>query len=245
MLDQILAVAVVLLPTLFAVGIEVVSKEIKDHLYWRIAVLAFGVGLSALTWFQMSRAARNAAIEQENAIERTATKVSEQVAPKVAAETSSRVTETLNRDYGSVIRGLYQEIGEQATAGKRELALKFEPSVDLIYAGDQLQIWNRGSTNLALWGDKYDGERGDHSGPPFVISPASNRYLLTDKLKPYILGQLGQNGEAHVPFDLYISTADNQKYVMHGELWEIVKDGQITIHTQNHGFEKRDWSKQP
>ncbi len=42
--DQILAVAVVLLPTLFAVGVEVVSKEIKDHPYWRIVVLTFGVG---------------------------------------------------------------------------------------------------------------------------------------------------------------------------------------------------------
>jgi hypothetical protein len=58
MLDQILTVLVVILPTLFAVLLEAVSKEIKEHPYWRIGVLTFGIGLSALTWIQISRADR-------------------------------------------------------------------------------------------------------------------------------------------------------------------------------------------
>ena len=141
MVDQILAVSVVLLPTLFAVGIEVVSKEIKEHLNWRIAVLGFGVGLSVLTWFQMSRAANNARKDQEDAIKTTATKVSE--------------------------------------------------------------------------------------------------------LERNIREKLGQNNEDRVSFDLYLQSANGRKYIMHTTLWEIVKDGQITIHTQNNGYEERDWSKQP
>src|SRR5580700_154137 len=56
MFDQILTVLVVLLPTLFAVVLEAVNKEIKEHPYWKIGVLAFGIGLSALTWLQISRA---------------------------------------------------------------------------------------------------------------------------------------------------------------------------------------------
>lgn len=56
MLNQMLAVLVVILPTLFAVVLEAVSKEIKERPYWRIGVLAFGVGLSALTWLQIARA---------------------------------------------------------------------------------------------------------------------------------------------------------------------------------------------
>lgn len=55
-MDQIVTVSVVLLPTLFAVVIEMVSKEIKDRPKWRICVLLFGLGLSALTWTQISRA---------------------------------------------------------------------------------------------------------------------------------------------------------------------------------------------
>lgn len=80
---------------------------------------------------------------------------------------------------------------------------------------------------------------------PVVIGPTDHYYLLTDKLNASILSSIGRDGEARVPFDLYISTEDKQRYVMHAVLWEVVKDGQITIHTQSHGFEKRDWSKQP
>jgi arginine exporter protein ArgO len=74
--DQILAVAVVLLPTLFAVGIEGVSKEIKQHPYWRRIVFTFGIGLSVLTWFQMSRANKTATIDRQNAIVETSKRVS-------------------------------------------------------------------------------------------------------------------------------------------------------------------------
>jgi len=46
----------VILPTLFAVGIELVSKEIRKHPYWRVGVIAFGFSVSALTWLQIQRA---------------------------------------------------------------------------------------------------------------------------------------------------------------------------------------------
>jgi hypothetical protein len=54
--DRILTLVVVLLPTLFAVALEVVSKELRGSRFWRIAVLAFGVATSLLTWLQISRA---------------------------------------------------------------------------------------------------------------------------------------------------------------------------------------------
>lgn len=43
MSDRILEVVVVLLPTLFAVGIEVVSKDLRERRLWRVAVLVFGI----------------------------------------------------------------------------------------------------------------------------------------------------------------------------------------------------------
>jgi hypothetical protein len=246
MLDQILAAAVVLLPTLFAVGIELVSKEVKERPFWRVAVLVFGVGLSLLTWFQMSLAAEKAATDQENAIQKTAAEVSNQVAPRVAAETSSKVTESLNRDYGTLISSLYKEIGSLGGTqrqSEKDLALGNMASADIIYAGDRLQIWNRGRTNLYLWGLKYDDTPVDFEPRSYLIAPTDNYYLLTDKLTPFILLHLGQNGEARVPLDLYLKGADGTKYIMHNILWEIVKDGQITIHTQTQGFEREDWSK--
>jgi hypothetical protein len=57
-IDQVLTYLVVLLPTLFAVVLEVVNKEIKDKPRWRVGVFAFGVGLSVLTAIQISHADR-------------------------------------------------------------------------------------------------------------------------------------------------------------------------------------------
>src|SRR5216684_158795 len=124
MVDQILAVAVVLLPTLFAVGIEVVSKEIKAHPYWRIAVLAFGLGLSALTWFQMSQATKAANTERAKAIVETSEKVSAQVSESV----SKSVTKALSDQYTGTINSLQGQIGtlqaQLATQGKNVDAIK-------------------------------------------------------------------------------------------------------------------------
>ncbi|MGA2457337.1 MAG: hypothetical protein ABSF85_07205 [Terriglobales bacterium] len=247
--DLVLGWAVIVLPTLFAVGIEVVSKEIRDDKRWRWGVIVFGVILSGLTFWQQSRALKNAHRDQEDAIERTAQKVTKELAPEVAAETSAHVTRVLNREYGSVISDLYKQLGElggkiqgQSGLREKELALSYLVSADIIYAGDQLQIWNRGKTNIYLWGDKYDDDPRDIERPN-VIAPTDCYYLLTNKLNPHILAQLGQNGEAKVPLELYLTAADGKKYIMHSTLWEIVKDGKITIHTQTHGYEETDWSK--
>ncbi|MGB2677256.1 MAG: hypothetical protein WAN12_09255 [Candidatus Acidiferrum sp.] len=248
MLDQVLSWGVIFLPlaiSIIFIFVPARQEDERQRMKWRLWLVVFGVLFGALSWWQQSRALRNARKDQEEAIQRTVEMVSQKVVPRVAAETSGKVTDILNTQYGAVIGGLYKELGEQNAARKNELALNYAPSIDLIYAGEQLQVWNRGRTNIKLWGDKYDGETPDLGGPPFVISPATNRYLLTDRLRAAIQAKLGQNGEARVPFDVYISTADGQKYVMHGELWEIIKDGQITIHTQNHGFEKKDWSQRP
>lgn len=124
MLDQVLAAAVVLLPTLFAVGIEVVSKEIKEHPVWRIAVLAFGVGISVLTWFQISRAAAVANREREQAIVET----SERVSAKVSESVSKSVSKAVGEQYTQTINTLQQQIGtlqgKLETQGKNVEAIK-------------------------------------------------------------------------------------------------------------------------
>ncbi len=46
--DQLLSFAVVVLPTVFALSIEVVSKSVRENPYYRVAVVIFGLTLSAL-----------------------------------------------------------------------------------------------------------------------------------------------------------------------------------------------------
>jgi hypothetical protein len=242
--DIVLAWIVVIAPTLFALGLEVVDERVRKHRFWKYGVLAFGISLSALTFWQQYRAAKSAKADEETAIQHTAETVTRELAPKVAADTSSAVTSSLNKEYGMVIGNLYRQIGEMQTQQRsqvgltqRELALNYAVSVDLIYAGDQLQIWNRGKTNIYLWGNKYGDDKSDFASEPMTITPTNSYYLLTNALEAVIYKHLGQNGEAKVPFDLYLKSEDNKKYVMRTTLWEIVKDGKITIHTQTHGYE--------
>jgi hypothetical protein len=243
MFDIVLAWIVVIAPTLFALGLEVMNDNVRKHRFWKYGVILFGISLSALTFWQQYRAVKNAKADEENAIQHTAENVTKELAPKVAADTSSSVTSALNKEYGVVIGNLYRQIGEMQTRQQsqigltqKQLELNYALSVDLIYAGDQLQIWNRGKTNIYMWGNRYNGAL-DLVTSPMQITPAGNYYLLTNVLQSVIYKQLGQNGEARVPFDLYLTSEDNKKFVVHNTLWEIVKDGAITIHTQTHGNE--------
>jgi hypothetical protein len=220
------------------------SEDERSHMRWRYVLVCFGVLFSVLAWWQQSRALKAAVNDRESAITETS--------ERVATNTAARVTDALNKQYGSFISDLYKEMGglkgqmqTQAGLRKEELELNYTPAVDLVYAGDRLQLWNRGKTSITLWGDKYDGMHADIGpGPPVVVGPTDNYYLLTNKLQELVSASLGNNGEARVPTEFYFSTEDKQKYILHCTLWEVMKDGKLTIHTQCHGFERRDWSKQ-
>jgi hypothetical protein len=247
MLDLALSWAVIFLPFAFSIIFAFIpDRQEQERRYkrWRLWLFLFGILFAPLSWLQQTRFVKNAANDQEKAIERTAQTVSEKVVPKVASETSAKVTDVLNRQYGTVISELYQQLAEQNATGRSQLALNYKPSVDIIYAGESLQIWNRGRTNIYFHGDKYGDHPVSMNASPMVIVPNDNYYLLANLMNPYILRTVGQNGEARVPLELYLRTADGEKYIMHSTLWEVVKEGQITIHTQTHEYEKKDWSKQ-
>lgn len=153
MLDQVLSWSVIFLPlaiSVILVFIPARQEDERQNMKWRLWLVVFAILFGALSWLQQSRALQNARKEQEQAIQRTAERISEKVVPAVAAETAVKVTDGLNKQYGEVIKGLYKELGQQAATQKQELALNYVPSADLIYAGDRLQLWDRGRTNLYL-----------------------------------------------------------------------------------------------
>jgi hypothetical protein len=79
MLDQFLGWTVIVLPFVFAVVIEVVNKNVKERTTWRVGVIAFGVLLSGLMWFQMSRATKAALVDRNGAVAETSQRVSASV----------------------------------------------------------------------------------------------------------------------------------------------------------------------
>jgi hypothetical protein len=128
MFDLLLSWAVVILPTAFALVIEVVSKEMKERPYWRVGVIAFGIGLSSLTWFQMSRATKEANADREKAIVETSEKVSSKVSASVSESVSKSVTKAVSDQYTGTINSLQLQIGslqgQIALQGKNVEAIK-------------------------------------------------------------------------------------------------------------------------
>jgi len=108
MIDSILAWFVVIAPTLFALGIEVISEEIRKSGRWRVGVLCFGLLLSGLTWWQQSRERKTSAREREEAIQET------------AMETSKRVTSAVTEQFKQTIADQVSQI----TDLKRQLEVQ-------------------------------------------------------------------------------------------------------------------------
>jgi hypothetical protein len=111
MVDQVLAITVVLLPTAFAVVLELVNDEIKKSVYWRVGVMAFGLSLSALTAYQMVRATRTANRDREQAIRETSNQVSASVSASVSESVSKSVTKAVSDQYTGTINNLQGQIG--------------------------------------------------------------------------------------------------------------------------------------
>lgn len=71
MFDRLLEGVVVIGPTAFAIGVEVVSEKVRKARIWKVSVVAFGIILTALTYWQIgrqeARASENqAALQKEN-----------------------------------------------------------------------------------------------------------------------------------------------------------------------------------
>lgn len=98
--DLVLAFVVVIAPTVFAIGIEVIDRRIRERPYWRFGIIGFGLALSGLTWLQLSRETT----ARENAIRDTS--------QQVAAETSKQVTRAVTEQYSQMVADQKSQIAD-------------------------------------------------------------------------------------------------------------------------------------
>ena len=110
MVDQILAFVVVMAPTIFAIGIEVIDKQTRETTKWRVGIIAFGVALSGLTLWQQTSERHASAKDRETAVKETS--------KQVAAETSKQVTAAVTEQFKQTIADQTNQI----TDLKKQLA---------------------------------------------------------------------------------------------------------------------------
>ena len=93
--SAILEWIVVIGPTVFALVVEVIDENVRRHPRWRFGVIAFGLILSVLTYWQQESARRAYAKEREQAIKETS--------QQVAAQTSREVARTITDQYAQML----------------------------------------------------------------------------------------------------------------------------------------------
>jgi hypothetical protein len=123
---------------------------------------------------------------------------------------------------------------------------KSTPSLDVIFdpapGREAFNLFNRGHTNLYLWGTKLDG------GPrtldaPRLITPGGTYHIWAQPNAAQMRQKLGANGEARVNLELYVSLEDKSKYVLTYQLWMRTVGGVLTVETQNLGFKNEDFTR--
>jgi len=137
-----------------------------------------------------------------------------------------------------------EKIGKkQLEVSQQDIALKYDVSIDVIYADKKFQIFNKGNANISLWGTKLgDGPRLIENKPR-MISPGGNYYLVGDQWEKDMLTRLKSDDETSGPLQLYLKDGLQREAVLDCMLWVVTKGGAITVHTQNVGVQLRPWQK--
>ena len=123
------------------------------------------------------------------------------------------------------------------------LNLNYFPSVEVAYTPEnkRIQIYNKGNSNVWLWGTKYMNTKPNIKDKPVLITPNGSYHILAEKFESLIKTQIGKDGETFVPFDLFIEDSNKTKYVVNNQLYYRVENNKVSIHSQTKSISKQDW----
>ena len=133
----------------------------------------------------------------------------------------------------------------QNQINEKLLNLNYIPSLEVAYTSHdkRIQIYNKGNSNIWLWGTKYLNTKPNIKNEPVLITPGSSYHILAEKFENLIKELIGKDGEKFIPFDLFIESSNNVKYIVKNRLLCIVKNNEVSIHSQTINIIKQDWSK--
>ncbi len=109
------------------------------------------------------------------------------------------------------------------------------PKVVLQPASGQLNLYNKGSVNLEIWGSKFSTMPAD-MGEPRAL-PASTEgnnfyFFPTAELEKIAVQIIGPDGEKQAPFEVYISDKMDHYYIARFALLLTVANSKVTIQAQ-------------
>lgn len=133
----------------------------------------------------------------------------------------------------------------QNQINEKLLNLNYIPSLEVAYTSHnkRILIYNKGNSNIWLWGTKYLNTKPKFRNEPVLITPGGSIHILAEKFKDLIKELIGNDGEKLIPFELFIESSNNVKYIVKNRLLCIVKNNEVSIHSQTLSIIQQDWSK--
>jgi hypothetical protein len=121
---------------------------------------------------------------------------------------------------------------------------EIEPiSAAFIYQNRRLEIHNLGHTEFYVWGDKLgDKDSSIRDDRPCMNEPITvphepfHYYILGDRLENLVLSKVRDEGELRVPLYVFVTDSSERKFTIKCLLWIVVKNRQLTVHTQDLGL---------
>lgn len=105
------------------------------------------------------------------------------------------------------------------TALQDELDLNFADVLQLVtYSNESFSLTNRGRTELYLWGSRFDGQPPVMQQKASVITLGANQSFDISRLTKKLLGEMADESQRQIPFELYLKAANGTKYVAKSNL---------------------------
>jgi len=160
----------------------------------------------------------------------TPTEIADEVAKRLPISTN-------NANITEDISGRKEDRVTAVVSGKKNQIQRYVPSLDVTYDSSTkaFNLFNHGSTNLYLFGDKLG------SGPraidePRTITPQGAYHIWADSVAAEIQQKIDSTGELKTHFEVYVSTEDQKKHTLTYLLWARMKNGSLLVETQNLGY---------
>jgi len=131
---------------------------------------------------------------------------------------------------------------KQYHINKQLIELQHQPSVEIAVNANQLQVLNRGSSSIWLWGTYVDHSSKSIEENPRLITPQGFYYIPIEQLQKSILARVGSVGEERLSLLVFIKTSDGRKYVVRNILFCQVQGGNLSVHSQTIAVDQDEWT---
>ena len=131
-----------------------------------------------------------------------------------------------------------------AQHSKEALELNYSPSIDVQYdaPNEQIQVYNRGKSNLYIWGSRFNNETIIKNNWGMLITPAGLPYHFPGiNLNQGLAKILDDKEMVYVPIELFFKDNRGDKYVSNMFFYVFRKDKQMAIDVQVTSVSKYNW----